>query len=103
MGIITINADNVYALQQQSTTSPTSTIVPNNTKRTPLITNTPITRQSLLEHYKDNFNGVELLQPPVSFKVNSEITPIQMPIHRVPLSKRHKEKETIERYVHERK
>ena len=100
MEIITINADNVYALQQQSTASPTSTTAPN-TKRTPLRTNTPITRQSFLEHYKDNFNGVGLLLPPVSFKVNSEITPIQMPIHRVPLSKRDKEKEAIERYVHE--
>ena len=38
------------------------------------------------------------MDPPVSFKVNPEVKPVQMPIYRCPVAKRTKEKETLDRY-----
>ena len=66
----------------------------------PAITS-PLTKELIVEQYKQNFTGVGCLNPPVSFQVKSDVTPVQMPIHRVPLSKRLKEKAAIERYVKE--
>ena len=45
------------------------------------------------------FKGLGCLDPPVSFKVNNAIPPVQMPIHRLPAAKREKEKATLDRYV----
>lgn len=42
----------------------------------------------VLQQYENNFNGLGCLGPPVSFKVNNKVTPVQMPIHRIPVAKR---------------
>ena len=97
MGIMTINADNVYFLQKTTTTKTTT---PRKENR-PLPTNKPITKEDVLSHYAESFTGIGCLQPPVSFTVKHDVVPIQMPIHRVPLSKREKEKAAIDRYVAE--
>ena len=94
---MTINADNVYSLQKTTTTKTTT---PRKENR-PLPTNKPITKEDVLSHYAESFTGIGCLQPPVSFTVKQDVVPIQMPIHRVPLSKREKEKAAIDRYVAE--
>ena len=56
-------------------------------------------RDDITSHYSNNFSGLGCLQPPVSFKIEKNGTPIQMPSHRVPISKRLKEKQVIDKYV----
>ena len=60
-----------------------------------------LTKETLAEHYRDVFTSVGCLQPPVSFKVKDDVVPVQMSIHRVPLSKWEKEKTAIDHYVEE--
>ena len=52
-----------------------------------------------MNHFSTNFSGIGCLDPPVSFKVKSDMTPTQMPIHRVPICKRVKEKVAIDNYI----
>ena len=60
-----------------------------------------LTKEGLIEHYRDVFTGVGCLQHLVSFKVKDDVASVQMPIHRVPLCKREKEETSIERYFKE--
>ena len=79
MGIITIDTNEVYTTQTL---------------------NSPLKKTDITGHFADVFKGIGCLQPPVSFKTNDKVTPVQMPIHRVPIiSKRQKEKTTLEQYV----
>ena len=58
-----------------------------------------LTKDAILKVYNTNFRGLGSLQPPVSFVVDRSVTPVNMPIHRRPIAKRAKEKETLDRYV----
>ena len=58
-----------------------------------------LTKENILEQYKDNFKGLGNLGPPVHFELRQDITPVQMPVHRVPVAKRDKEKAALDRYV----
>jgi transposase InsO family protein len=58
-----------------------------------------LTKDQVLTRFASQFEGKGYLGPPVHFTLNDDVTPIQMPVHRVPLSKRHNEYETIQRYV----
>ncbi len=57
-----------------------------------------LTKNDLLTEYEDVFKGLGYLGPPVSFSIDDTVTPVSMPVHRVPVSKRQKEKETLDRY-----
>ena len=46
-----------------------------------------LTKENILEQYKENLKGLELSQ---------DITPVQMPIHKVPVVKRDKEKAALD-------
>lgn len=107
MRIIKINSDNVYSLQQQQKDNQ---ITMGTSIKPPMLKDTEnklinltesLTKEGLIEHYRDVFTGVGCLQHLVSFKVKDDVAPVQMPIHRVPLSKREKEKTSNERYVKE--
>ena len=56
-------------------------------------------KDEVLDQYKDNFEGIGLLGPPVHFQVKENVIPVQMPVHRVPVAKREKEKEALDRYT----
>ena len=60
-----------------------------------------LSKEDILQEYADNFKGQGFLGPPVRFKLRDDITPIQMPVHRVPVAKREKEKITLDRYCQE--
>jgi len=60
---------------------------------------TTLQKPDVTKQFQDIFEGIGCLQPPVSFKTDDKVTPIQMPIHRVPISKRQKEKAALERYA----
>ena len=57
-----------------------------------------LTQHDLLTQYSENFEGIGNLGPPIHFKVNTDVTPVQMPVHRVPVAKRAKEKEALQKY-----
>ena len=107
MRIIKVNSDNVCSLQQQKKdnqiTMDTSIKPPmlKDTEKKLINLTESLTKEGLIEHYRDVFTGVGCLQHLVSFKAKDDVAPVQMPIHRVPLSKREKEKTSIERYVKE--
>ena len=58
-----------------------------------------LTKENVLQQYPENFEGLGCLGPPVHFEVNTDVSPVQMPIHRVPVAKRIKEKEALDRYA----
>lgn len=58
-----------------------------------------LTKEDILQQYPENFEGLGCLGPPVHFEVKTDVSPIQMPIHRVPVAKRLREKEALDRYV----
>ena len=58
-----------------------------------------LTKENILEQYKDNFEGLGNLGPPVHFELRQDITPVQMPVHRVPVAKHEKEKAALDRFV----
>ena len=55
--------------------------------------------EDLLVQYADTFEGLGQLGAPVHFKIDENVQPVQMPIHRIPVAKRVKEKEALNRYV----
>ena len=57
--------------------------------------------ENILVHYADTFEGLGQLGSPVDFKIDENVQPIQMPVHRIPVAKRAKEKEALDRYVRE--
>jgi len=70
MGLVKIHADEVYTTQGL---------------------HLPLQKPDVTKQFQDIYEGISCLQPPVSFKTDDKVTPIQMPIHRVPISKRQKE------------
>ena len=58
-----------------------------------------LTKENVLQQYPENFEGLGYLGPPVHFEVKADVSPVQMPIHRVPVAKRIKEKEALDRYA----
>ena len=99
LGLVNINADDVFALQGTTGTAGGHL---NKTNHVPVATFPPkrsLLKADLLAHYSSSFSGVGYLGPPVSFQMKSDVTPLQMPIHRVPVCKRAKEKSAIDNYV----
>ena len=107
MGIIKINTDNVYSLQQQQQDNQIAmdtsikAPMPKDTEKKPITLTKPLTKETLVEHYRDIFTGVGCLQRLVSFKVKDDVVPVKMPTHCVPLSKIEKEKTAIDHCVKE--
>ncbi len=58
-----------------------------------------LTKDHVLKQYSEQFKGKGYMGPPVHFKLRPDVTPVQMPIHRVPLSKRQNEFDTIQNYA----
>jgi len=48
--------------------------------------------------YAENFEGLGCLGPPVHFETKHDVTPVQMPIHRIPVAKRAAEKSALDKY-----
>ena len=106
MGLVNIHADEIRALEpkplnhspeyQLKPTQPTSN---NSDHRCP----PPqlLLKEDILNCFSSTFSGIGCLQPPVLFRTKPGIPPIQMPIHRVPICKRVKEKLAIENYIKE--
>ena len=61
----------------------------------------PLINASFIGTYEPQFQGRGCLGPPVHFQFKPGSQPAQAPVHRVPLSKRQKEYETIQQYVKE--
>ena len=92
MGLVNIHADEIHSLAPQN--KPAAPDVSFPPKR-------PLQKQDILTQFAPTFSGIGCMQPPVSFRINPAVQPVQMPIHRVPISKRAKEKAAIDHYVHE--
>ncbi len=58
-------------------------------------------KADIVHEYGDTLHGIGTLGPPVHFQVDNKITPVQAPIHRIPVAKRNKEKTAKDRYVAE--
>ena len=86
LGVVNIFADEVYTLQTISKAE----VKPGN-----------LTKEDITIKYKDLFQGLGQLGPPVRFTLKENMHPVQMPIHRVPVMKKEKEKAAIDRYVKE--
>jgi hypothetical protein len=56
-------------------------------------------KEHIMKQYPQVFDGIGKLGPPVHFKVKENVTPIQMPVHRIPVAKRQTEKEALDKYV----
>ena len=107
LGLATVGADEIYHL-----CSLVDNNAPNECKPVPCPSTKPIqispTRKlpvpgrlrmsDVLGQYKDVFQGLGCIGTPVTFKLDDTVTPINMPVHRVPISKRQKEKEALQRY-----
>ncbi len=50
------------------------------------------TKEAILQEYEQTFKGIGLLGPPVHFKTDESV----LPVHRVPVAKRVKEKQAIQ-------
>ena len=102
MGLIKVHADEVHSLQHENS-PPESRAVNQNEDERPIkrvfLSKRPLEKSDITTHYAENFSGIGYLKPPVSFTTKPEVTPVQMPIHRVPISKRAKEKVAIDQYV----
>ena len=80
MGIIKISADNVYCVQQQQENQITTDTsikppMPKDAEKKLINFTKPLTKETLVEKYRDAFTGVECLQTPVSFKVKDDVVP----------------------------
>ena len=107
LGLVTVEADEIYHLCNHVDNN-----APNECKPVPCPSTKPIqilpTRKlpvprrlrmsDVLGRYKDVFQGLGCIGTPVTFKLDDTVTPINMPVHRVLVSKRQKEKETLQRY-----
>lgn len=98
LGFITLGSNvEAFAVNQKPLPSPSQQIkIPSNRKLPPA---GQLKKDDILTEYSDCFKGIGLLGPPVHFTVNESVSPIQMPVHRIPISKRVKEKATLQRYV----
>ena len=57
--------------------------------------------EHILQEYAETFSGLGCLGPPVHFTTKDNMSPIQMPVHRVPVAKREKGKVALDRYEQE--
>ena len=48
--------------------------------------------------YAENFEGLGRLGPPVHFETKHDVTPVEMPIHRIPVAKWAAEKSALYKY-----
>ena len=97
LGLISFHPS-VYALNERKQVPSPSDTVP--TVLLPTRPALPLTKESFVKTYKSVlFDGLGRLGPPVHFELDPNITPVQMPVHRVPLSKRKEELEFIQKYV----
>ena len=55
-------------------------------------------KEHILMEYAENFEGLGCLGPPVHFETKPDVTPVQMPIHRIPVAKRSAEKSALDKY-----
>ena len=101
LGILNIAPDYVCQLGKEDPPKPEllSETSKSSLYPTPLPPPGALTKDVILKVYNTNFRGLGSLQPPVSFVVDRSVTPVNMPIHRRPIAKRAKEKETLDRYV----
>ena len=60
-----------------------------------------LTKGDVLSQYSDSFEGIGNLGPPVHFQVDEHVRPVQMPVHRIPVAKRTREKEALDKYTAE--
>ena len=60
-----------------------------------------LTEGDVLSQYSDSFEGIGNLGPPVHFQVDEHVRPVQMPVHRIPVAKRTREKEALDKYIAE--
>ena len=58
-----------------------------------------LTKEDILKQCPENFEGLGCLGPPVHFEVKADVSPVQVPIHQVPVAKCIKEKEAHDRYA----
>jgi hypothetical protein len=107
LGLVTVDADEVYHLcnhirNDAAPNECTPDPCPSKPIQIPRSRKIPapgrLSKEAILDEYADVFKGLGCLGPPVSFKVDESVTPVNMPVHRVPVSKREKEKETLTRY-----
>ena len=56
-------------------------------------------KEDILDQYANTFEGLGELGPPVHFQIDESIQPVQMPVHRIPVAKREREKQALDRYV----
>jgi len=103
LGLVTIKSDEVYSISSKITcvnnpNTPTDTPGYQHTEQNPREPSR-LTRQAILTKYEDTFKGIGCLGPTVHFKLKEDTHPVQMPIHRVPVTKRAKEKRAIDNYV----
>ena len=89
------DSDNPYG--DPATLSPSKPIMITSKRR--LAPPGQLTMEDILTQYPENFKGLGCLGPPVHFEVKVDVSPVQMPIHRVPVAKRIKEKEALDRYT----
>jgi transposase InsO family protein len=59
----------------------------------------PVSKEFILKKYGDVFTGLGDMGNPVSFTVDSSISPVHAPIHRIPVAKRDKVKQKIDEMV----
>ena len=92
MDILQIKADEVHQMTSDNQNSQ------DQSRQNVLPPAGSFTKDTVRSAYSDVFEGLGKLDPPVSFQVNPEVKPVQMPIYRRPVAKRNKEKETLDRY-----
>jgi len=98
LGLLTVKAHEVYSTCVNKLNSSIDTPGYRCTERTSP-ESLHLTRESVLTKYEDTFKGIGCLGPTVHFKLKEDTHPVQMPIHRVPVTKRVKEKQAIDNYV----
>ena len=79
--------------------SPSPPIMVTSNRRLPLPGS--LTKGHVLSQYSDSFEGIGSLGPPVHFQMDEHVRPVQMPVHRIPVAKRTKEKEALDKYTAE--
>ena len=89
-------------LQNNSTGACNKSLGPSPPIRIPATRRLPpagkLQKEHILSEYAANFEGLGCLGLPVLFTVKPGITPIQMPIHRIPVAKRAVEKSGLDKY-----
>ena len=56
-------------------------------------------KEDILDQYAATFEGLGQLDLPVHFQVHERVQPVQMPVHRILVAKREREKQVPDRYV----